>query len=411
MSNNVKALKQTFEYNSNSSGPLAQTAPRSVTVLGSTGSVGTQTLELIEANRDQFNVVALTANQNVELLIKQALALHPQLVVIGDETKYKTLKDALSGKGIELAAGGQAVCQAAERPSDWVMAAIVGAAGLPPTLAAVKRGATVAFANKECLVCAGPLMMREVKESGAQLLPVDSEHNAIYQVFDDEGRDGIDRLILTASGGPFRNTSLEDMARVTPQEAVKHPVWSMGSKISIDSATMMNKGLEIIEAHFLFDMPEDKIGVIVHPQSVIHSMVEYKDGSVLAQLGSPDMRTPIAYALAYPKRMTTPAARLNLAQIGSLTFEEPDTTRFRSLILTREALKRGGTAPTVLNAANEIAVDAFLNGQIGFLDIAKIVEETLADSNISPLDSLEAVNTSDAAARRIAQEKTKACSK
>lgn len=410
MSDNVKALKQTVDFSR-----VTQTAPRSVTVLGSTGSVGTQTLELIEANPNQFTVTALTANQNVDLLIKQALALRPELVVIGDESKYKALKDGLgstvAGKGIELAAGAQAITQAAQRKSDWVMAAIVGAAGLPPTLAAVKRGATVAFANKECLVCAGPLMMREVRDHGAHLLPVDSEHNAIYQVFDDEGRDGIERLILTASGGPFRHTSLEDMARVTPQEAVKHPVWSMGSKISIDSATMMNKGLEIIEASFLFDMPEEKIGVIVHPQSVIHSMVEYKDGSVLAQLGSPDMRTPIAYALAYPKRMTTPAARLNLAQIGSLTFEEPDPTRFRALHLTREALKRGGTAPTILNAANEIAVDAFLNNKIGFLDIAKIVEETLSTMNIQPLDTLEAVTTSDTAARRIASEKVKACGK
>jgi 1-deoxy-D-xylulose-5-phosphate reductoisomerase len=403
----LKALKQTVDFIPKNTVQQSAGQPRDVTVLGSTGSVGTQTLELIEANPDQFNVVALTANQNVDLLIKQALALKPALAVIGDESKYQILKDALVGKGIEVAAGAKAIIHAAERPSDWVMAAIVGAAGLPPTLAAVKRGATVAFANKECLVCAGPLMMREVAISGSHLLPVDSEHNAIYQVFDDEGRDGIARLILTASGGPFRHTSLEDMARVTPQEAVKHPVWSMGAKISIDSATMMNKGLEIIEAHFLFDMPEDKIDVIVHPQSVIHSMVEYKDGSVLAQLGSPDMRTPIAYALAWPKRMPTPAARLNLAQIGTLTFEEPDPTRFRALYLTREALKRGGTAPTILNAANEVAVDAFLNGKIGFLDIAKIVEETLAAMNISPLNDLEAVMTSDAEARRIAVEKTK----
>ncbi len=216
-------------------------------------------------------------------------------------------------------------------------------------------------------------------------------------------------MILTASGGPFRYTSLEDMAHVTPQEAIRHPVWSMGSKISIDSATMMNKGLEVIEASFLFDMPEDKIDVIVHPQSVIHSMVEYKDGSVLAQLGSPDMRTPIAYALAYPKRMTTPAARLNLAQIGSLTFEEADTTRFRALILSRQALKRGGTAPTILNAANEVAVDAFLNNRIGFLDIATIVEETMGVCEIAPLDSLDTVNASDTDARRVASEKIKAC--
>lgn len=403
MSNNMKAFKQPVDFS-------AQThaVPRRVTVLGSTGSVGTQTLELIEANPGKFTVTALTANQNVDLLIKQALLLQPKLAVIGDESKYKILKDGLSGKGIEIAAGADAIIYAAQRDSDWVMAAIVGAAGLPPTLAAVKSGATVAFANKECLVCAGPLMMREVRQHGAHLLPVDSEHNAIYQVFDDEGREGIERLILTASGGPFRHTSLEDMAHVTPQEAVRHPVWSMGAKISIDSATMMNKGLEIIEAHFLFDMPEEKIDVIVHPQSVIHSMVEYKDGSVLAQLGSPDMRTPIAYALAYPDRMETPAARLNLAQIGSLTFEEPDTTRFRSLVLTRESLKLGGTSPTILNAANEIAVDAFLKGQIGFLDIARIVEETLSAIERSPLDNLEAVIINDTAARRVAAEKIRA---
>jgi 1-deoxy-D-xylulose-5-phosphate reductoisomerase len=312
---------------------------------------------------------------------------------------------------VEAAAGTRALVDAAKLPSDLVMAAIVGAAGLPATLEAVKRGATVAFANKECLVCAGPLMMREVARYGATLLPVDSEHNAIFQVFDAEKKEGVRRLILTASGGPFRTSSLEEMKGVTREQAVKHPVWSMGAKISIDSATMMNKGLEVIEARFLFDMPEEKIDVLVHPQSVVHSMVEYKDGSVLAQLGSPDMRTPIAYALSWPARMEAPVQRLDLAKIGQLTFEAPDEVRFPALRLAREVLRRGDSAPTILNAANEEAVSAFLEGKIGFLDIAQIVEETLTAATIGPVNDIESIHASDESARRIAQENILRCSR
>lgn len=383
-------------------GHAAASQKRKVTVLGSTGSVGTQTLELIAANPDLFQVAALTAHQNVALLIEQARQFQPALAVIGDEACYTTLKDALKGTKTEVAAGTKAVIEAAQRPSDWVMAAIVGAAGLSPTLEAVRRGATVAFANKECLVCAGALMMAEVQKHKAILLPVDSEHNAIYQVFDNQRREGIERLILTASGGPFRQMTREVMRNVTRAQAVAHPVWTMGAKISVDSATMMNKGLEIIEASFLFDMPEDKIDVLVHPQSVIHSMVEYKDGSVLAQLGSPDMRTPIAYALAWPQRMATPAQRLDLVKNNMLTFEAPDETRFPALRLARAALKRGDTAPTILNAANEVAVDAFLKEKIGFLEIAQIVEDTLGAMPIASLSGLDAFFAADAQARQIA---------
>ncbi|MBI3419231.1 MAG: 1-deoxy-D-xylulose-5-phosphate reductoisomerase [Proteobacteria bacterium] len=404
----MKAVKQIFSDADARPGRRSQHARRKVAVLGSTGSVGRQTVELIEASPNRFETIALTAHNNVELLIEQARRVKPALAVIGDETKYKSLQDGLAGTGIEAQAGAAAIVDAARRNSDLVMAAIVGAAGLPATLEAVKRGAIVAFANKECLVCAGPLMMQQVMRCGARLLPVDSEHNAIFQVFDDARRDSVARLILTASGGPFRAASLAEMKNVTPQQAVKHPVWAMGSKISIDSATMMNKGLEIIEAHFLFGMPEEKIDVLVHPQSIVHSMVEYKDGSVLAQLGTPDMRTPIAYALSWPERMEAPAQRLDLARLGALTFEAPDEARFPALRLARAALKRGDSAPTVLNAANEVAVEAFLNGRIGFLDIARIVEETLAAANIAPLNDLESIHACDQSARRVAAEKTRA---
>lgn len=388
--------------------PQSGSAPqRKVTILGSTGSVGQQTVELIEANRDQFSVTALTAQNNVALLAEQIRKLDPDFAVIGDAEKYSALKEAVKSCRTEIAAGKEAIEAAAARDSDMVMAAIVGAAGLPPTFAAVKRGALVAFANKECLVCAGPLMMQHVARHGSRLLPVDSEHNAIFQVFDADSRDSIARLILTASGGPFRTASVEEMRRATPEQAVRHPVWSMGAKISVDSATMMNKGLEIIEARFLFDIPQEQIDVLLHPQSVIHSMVEYRDGSVLAQLGTPDMRTPIAYALAWPKRIATPAEKLDLARIGSLTFEAPDEKRFPALRLARQALGAGGTAPATLNAANEIAVAAFLKGRIGFLDIAKIVEDTLERANNAPLSTLESLIASDTAARAIAEERVR----
>jgi 1-deoxy-D-xylulose-5-phosphate reductoisomerase len=381
----------------------AQTAKRSVTVLGSTGSVGANTVELLLKHRDRYEVEALTANSNVEKLAEQAKVLGAKLAVVADETHYEALKAALSGTGIACAAGAGAVVEAAERPADWVMAAIVGAAGLPPTLAAARRGATLAFANKECLVCAGPLMMRMVSDHKATLLPVDSEHSAIYQVFDAKRRDGISKLILTASGGPFRTFSLAQMADVTLEQALKHPVWSMGAKISIDSATMMNKGLEIIEARYLFDMTEDKIDVVVHPQSIIHSMVEYIDGSVLAQLGTPDMKTPIGFALGWPDRIEVPAERLDFSKVSTMTFESPDPVRFPALRLARESLRLGECAPAILNAANEVAVAAFLNRKIEFLSIAAIVEETLdkvPNCTLADLDTLYAV---DAASRRFAE--------
>jgi 1-deoxy-D-xylulose-5-phosphate reductoisomerase len=378
-------------------------SPRSVTILGSTGSVGCQTIDLIDREPGKYRIEALTANSRVDLLAEQARRLRPRYVAVADERCYGDLKAALSGEGIEVAAGQDAVTEAAQRPSDWVMAAIVGAAGLHSTLAAVRRGAVVAFANKECLVCAGELMMREIEQRGATLLPVDSEHNAIFQVFEFDRRETVEKLIVTASGGPFREWDMARMAQASPAQAVAHPNWDMGAKISVDSATMMNKGLEVIEAHHLFAMPEDRIEVLVHPQSVIHSMVSYVDGSVLAQLGSPDMRTPISYALAWPKRMAAPAERLDLGKIGKLTFEAPDPKRFPALRLAREALKSGGNAPTVLNAANEIAVERFLAGGIGFLDIAEIVEETLTQIPHLDLTAIDDVIRFDKEARRVAR--------
>ena len=382
--------------------PVAE--PRSVSILGSTGSVGCQTIDLIDRHPGRYQVEALTANSRVDLLAEQAKRLRPRYVAVADEARYGELKAALSGEGIEVAAGHAAVTEAAERPAEWVMAAIVGAAGLRSTLAAVRRGAVVAFANKECLVCAGELMMGEIEQRGATLLPVDSEHNAILQVFEFDRRETVEKLIVTASGGPFREWDKARMAAATPQQAVAHPNWSMGAKISVDSATMMNKGLEVIEAHHLFAMPEDRIDVLVHPQSVIHSMVTYVDGSVLAQLGTPDMRTPIAYALAWPERMDAPSQRLDLGAISKLTFEAPDPERFPALRLAREALKSGGNAPTILNAANEVAVERFLAGGIGFLDIAATVEETLSRIPSAALTRLDDVHAFDADARRIAGE-------
>jgi len=383
--------------------PDAAVAPRRITVLGSTGSVGCNTLDLIERNRERFEIAALTGGSNVTLLVEQALRLRPRFAALADPAGYADLKRALSGSGITVGAGPDALVEATEHPADWIMAAIVGAAGLAPTLAAIRRGGIIAFANKECLVCAGPLVMREVAKSGATFLPVDSEHNAIYQVFDFDRRESIEELILTASGGPFRSLSRDAMAHVTPAEATNHPNWDMGDKISIDSATMMNKGLEIIEAVHLFGLPEDRISVLVHPQSVIHSMVRYVDGSVLAQLGQPDMRTPIAYTLAWPERMTAPVERLDLARLSRLDFEAPNPERFPALELAREALRAGGTMPTALNAANEVAVSGFLEKRIGFLDIARIVEHILSQMPFCEMDSLESVLAADAEARQRAR--------
>ena len=380
----------------------ALATPRSVTILGSTGSVGRNTLDLIARRPEAFAVEALTANGSATRLAEQARRVGAKLAVVADETRYQDLKAALAGSGIEAAAGAPALIEAAARPADWVMAAIVGAAGLAPTLAAVRRGAIVALANKETLVCAGSLMMAEVTHHGATLLPVDSEHNAIFQVLDFERLDAVDRIILTASGGPFRTLSRAAMAEVTPDQAVAHPNWDMGAKISVDSATMMNKGLELIEAHHLFGLPEARIEILIHPQSVVHSMVAYADGSVLAQLGQPDMRTPIAYTLAWPERMATPVARLDLAEIGQLTFEAPDSERFPALRLARHALQAGGSAPTVLNAANEVAVAGFLDGRLGFLGIAEVVERTLERIDAVPLGGLDDVWQIDREARQIA---------
>ncbi len=380
--------------------PHATPEPRSLTILGSTGSIGCNTIDLIERHPENYRVVALTAYNSFETLAEQARRLRPEVVVIGEEQHYRDLKSDLSGTGIEVAAGQQALIEAAMRPAEWVMAAIVGAAGLAPTLAAIQRGAMIALANKETLVCAGELMMAEVARCGATLLPVDSEHNAIFQVLEQDRAETIERIILTASGGPFRDWSLEAMAAATPEQAVAHPNWQMGAKISVDSATMMNKGLEMIEAHYLFAMPEPQIDVLVHPQSVVHSMVAYRDGSVLAQMGQPDMRTPISYTLAWPARMAVLAERLDLAAIGQLSFEAPDPIRFPALRVAREALGVGNGAPTVLNAANEVAVEGFLAQKLGFLDIAKVVEGTLEAMPERPARTIEDVWELDREARR-----------
>ena len=377
-------------------------ALRTVTVLGSTGSVGTQTIDLLRAAPDRFKVRVLVAGRNAALLAEQAIALRAEHAIVADPESYAALRQALSGTGIACPAGPEAVVDAARLDAAWTMAAITGAAGLAPTLAAIERGQVIALANKEALVCAGEVMLAAVRAAGATLLPVDSEHNAIFQSMADGNRGAIERIVLTASGGPFRTASLEEMARATVETALRHPVWSMGAKISIDSATMMNKGLELIEAARLFDLDETRIDVLVHPQSVIHGMVCYHDGSVMAQLGSPDMRIPIAHTLAWPLRMATPSPRLDLAAVARLEFEAPDLIRFPSLRLARDALRAGGGTPAILNAANEVAVESFLQRKIGFLDIAATVERVLAALGTPDAATLEQVVALDAAARRSA---------
>jgi 1-deoxy-D-xylulose-5-phosphate reductoisomerase len=375
---------------------------RRISILGSTGSVGRNTVSLVEAEPERYAVEALTAHGNVDLLAEQARRLKAKFAVVADDNRYRALKTALAGSGIEAGAGAGALVDAAAMPADWVMAAIVGAAGLAPTLAAVRRGAMVALANKEALVCAGAVLTAEAKRHGARFLPVDSEHNAVFQVFDQARRHAIERIILTASGGPFRERSLAEMEGASPEQAVAHPNWRMGAKISVDSATMMNKGLEVIEAHHLFELPSERIDVVVHPQSVVHGMVCYTDGSMLAQMGSPDMRTPIASALGWPDRIAAPSPRLDLAALARLTFETPDPVRFPALRLARAALIEGGTAPTVLNAANEVAVAAFLERRIGFLDIARTVERVLEALPSRAVASLEDVIAVDRRARDVA---------
>ena len=383
--------------------PTSETAPKRVTILGATGSVGRNTVDLISRAPERFTVEAVTGHRNVSLLAEQARMLRARLAVIADPGLYGELRDALSGSDVLAAAGAEAVTEAAARPAEWVMAAIVGAAGLKPTLGAVRRGAVVALANKECLVCAGDVMVSEVRAHNAAMIPVDSEHSAIFQVFEFERAETVERVLLTASGGPFRTWTKEQMVAATPAQAVAHPNWNMGAKISVDSATMMNKGLEMIEAYHLFPIDKSQVEVVIHPQSVIHSMVSYVDGSVLAQMGTPDMRTPIAYALAWPRRMAAPVERLDLVRVGTLTFEAPDEHRFPALRLARAALVAGGSAPAILNAANEIAVAAFLDNKIGFLDIAAVVEDALAAAPAYALSNLEAVIAADIEGRRVAE--------
>jgi len=384
---------------------------KTVTILGSTGSIGTQTVGLLAAEPERYRVRALVAGKNVTLLAEQARLLRAESAVICDRGLYPQLRHALAGTGIRAGCGDAAVVEAAAMDADWTMAAITGAAGLQATLAAIRRGKTVALANKEALICAGEVMLAAVRAAGATLLPVDSEHNAIFQALHEAHRPAVEKIVLTASGGPFRTATSEEMARALPETALRHPVWSMGAKISIDSATMMNKGLELIEAARLFDLASDQIDVLVHPQSVVHGLVYYRDGSVLAQLGSPDMRVPIAYTLAWPGRIATPARRLDLAALGRLDFDEPDLERFPALRLAREALVAGAGAPAVLSAANEVAVDAFLQRRLGFLDIATVVASVVDEMGAPPAPTLDAVLELDAGARAAAMRYCLKCAR
>lgn len=377
---------------------------KTITVLGSTGSIGKSTVDLLEASPERYRVLALVANSSAEALAAQAIKLRAELAVCSDTAMHKPLAAALAGTGIRMACGPDAVLEAARMGADWTMAAITGIVGLAPTLAAAERGGVIALANKEAIVSAGDVMLRAIADAGATLLPVDSEHNAIFQALAGSRREGLEKIILTASGGPFRLASTEEMARATPEVALRHPVWSMGAKISIDSATLFNKGLEVIEAARIFGLTSNEIEVLVHPQSIIHGMVCYRDGSVLAQMGAPDMRIPIAHTLAWPDRLQTSSPRLNLAEIGRLEFLPPDEIRFPALSLARHALRTGGGAPTILNAANEIAVAAFLAHRIGFLDIAAVVEATLEALGPLPADTLDAVIGLDVRARRVAND-------
>jgi 1-deoxy-D-xylulose-5-phosphate reductoisomerase len=382
---------------------------KTVTILGATGSVGTSTLDLIEREPDRFSVRALTANCDVERLAAAARRTRAELAVVADESCLPALREALRGTDTGVAGGAQAVCDAARSGADLTVGAIVGCAGLRPVMAAIEQGGTIVIANKEPLVSAGELVVDAARRFGATLLPADSEHNAIFQCFDPAQAKHVRRIILTASGGPFRDWSLERMRDVTPQQAVAHPNWTMGAKISVDSATLMNKGLELIEAARLFPVDPDRIEIIVHRQSLIHSLVEYADGSILAQLGPADMRTPIAYCLAWPERMATPMAPLDLVSVGRLDFDAPDDQRFPALALARRALTAGGARPAILNAANEVAVAAFLAGKIRFLEIAAIVADTLDGYDPPAPETLDDVLAIDDEARTIAGERVEDC--
>ncbi len=384
-----------------------QVAPLKLSVLGATGSIGASTLDLVQRHPERFEVVALTAQCNARRLAELAILHRAKLAVIGDEAYYTELKSLLAGTGIRAAAGAGAVEAAAREPADCVMAAIVGAAGLRPTFAAAEQGRRVALANKECLVSAGEIFLRQVDRSGAELMPVDSEHSAAFQAIGRTPARSIEKIILTASGGPFRTFDKERLARVTPEEALKHPNWSMGAKVTIDSATLMNKGLELIEAFHLFPVAAHQLEAVVHPQSVVHCLVMLEDGSVMAQLSHPDMRTPIALALSWPERLSTPVSRLDLVALKSLSFEAPDHDRFPALGIATAALNRGGAAPAVLNAANEVAVKAFLERRIGFLDIAPTVARCLENAEaqglINGVTTLDDVLAVDGEARNMAR--------
>ncbi|MBS0245368.1 MAG: 1-deoxy-D-xylulose-5-phosphate reductoisomerase [Proteobacteria bacterium] len=381
---------------------------RSVSIFGATGSIGASTVDLIKRSPERFRVEAVTAHRNAAALARVAREVGARMAVLADPAGFAELKDTLAGSGIEVAAGEAGLIEAAQRPVDWVMAAIAGAVGLKPTMAAIERGATVALANKECLVCAGSLFMRRAKVSGATVLPVDSEHNAVFQALGAGRRDDVSKVIITASGGPFRTWTLEQIREATPEQALRHPNWSMGPKITVDSATLMNKGLEVIEAHHLFNLRPDEIEVLVHPQSVIHGLVEFRDGSVVAQLGPPDMRVPIAHCLAWPERLDGPVNRLDLAALGELTFEKPDLQRFPALNLAWQAMIAGGAAPTVLNAADEVAVAEFIAGRIGFPAIPALVEKTLEAADrrglLADPASVEAALAIDHTARTLARD-------
>lgn len=394
---------------------------KTVSILGVTGTIGQNCLKVIEANPQKFQIEAITANKNAKALADAARQTNAKLAAIADEGQYNTLKEYTSDLDIEIAAGEEAITQAAARNSDIVVASIVGAAGLKPTLKAIERGTRLALANKECLVCAGELFMKHVRTYGSEIIPVDSEHSAVFQVLRHSAasqtseqnpgatrscsngytvqQDDITAITLTASGGPFREYTPQQMATVTPDQAVKHPNWQMGAKISVDSATMMNKGLELIEAQHLFDVEPGKLDIVVHPESVIHGLVAYQDGSVLAQLSKPDMRIPLAYALGWPERITSGVQPINLADIGKLHFEPPDLARFPGLRLAREAMQQGGGAPAILNAANEVAVEAFLTRHINFLDVSRVIEKTLTTVNNCAINTVDELLDVDQQAR------------
>jgi len=384
---------------------MTENKKRNIAILGSTGSIGTQALDVIEANPEQFQVEVLTANGNAELLIHQAKKFKPNAVVISDENKYKEVKDALFADDIKVFAGNDSLAQIVEMESiDMVLTALVGYAGLKPTLAAIKAGKQIALANKETLVVAGELVTELAKQNSVNIYPVDSEHSAIFQCLAGEWHNPIEKIILTASGGPFRGWSAEKLSSVTKSQALKHPNWTMGAKITIDSATLMNKGLEVIEARWLFGVKADKIEVIVHPQSIIHSIVQFQDGSMKAQMGLPDMKLPIQYALSYPQRLKSDFQRFNFMDYPELTFEKADTKTFRNLALAYEALEKGGNMPCALNAANEVAVDAFLKDKIKFVEISKIIEQSLEEISYVKNPSYDEYVSTDSETRFYATE-------